>query len=185
MLYRTSHWLDGTVPMHIEVLLPAFVLGSILARPPGSDPHRDDTVEGSQMGPESPGEQPVATLIAAVFMFLVGLSLPPFAAESADTAIAALHGVSAAQPPLPWEVMAGHVVALTVPANLGKMVPAFAYRHVAPWRGGSGDAHRQPRLRTRRANDQHRHVVAGPQPRTYRHVHRAGQVAGRWAERPS
>jgi Kef-type K+ transport system membrane component KefB len=134
LLYTTSHWLDDTVPMHIEVLLPAFVVGCLLSRPPGSDPHRDDTMEGSQMGPESPGEQRVATLIAAVFMSVVGLSLPPFAPESADAATAALQSVSAAQPPLPWGVMAGHVLALTILANLGKMVPAFCYRREAHWR---------------------------------------------------
>jgi Kef-type K+ transport system membrane component KefB len=131
LLYTTSHWLDDTVPMHIEVLLPAFVVGCLLARPLGSDPHRDDTVEGSQMGPETPGEQRVATLIAAVFMGLVGLSLPPFAAE---WTAAAAGTVSAAQPPLPWGVMAGHVLALTIGANLGKMVPAFCYRREAHWR---------------------------------------------------
>jgi Kef-type K+ transport system membrane component KefB len=126
-----GHWLDATVPVHIEVLLPAFVVGCILARPPGSDPHRDDTVEGSQMGPESPGEQRVATLVAAVFMVLVGLSLPPFAGETAVTVVGT---VSAAQPPPPWGVMAGHVLALTVLANLGKMIPAFCYRQEASWR---------------------------------------------------
>jgi hypothetical protein len=102
LLSMTSHWLDDTVPVHLEVLLPAFVLGCLLARPAGSDPHRDDAVEGSQMGPETPGEQRVATLIAAVFMFLVGLSLPPFTAEAAETTTAALQSVSATQPPLPW-----------------------------------------------------------------------------------
>jgi Kef-type K+ transport system membrane component KefB len=132
LLYATSHWLDDTVPVHIEVLLPAFVVGCVLARPPGSDPHRDDAVEGSQMGPESPGEQRVATLVAAVFMVLVGLSLPPLAAET--TATAAPGTVSAAQPPLPWGVMAGHVLALTVLANLGKMVPALCYRREAHWK---------------------------------------------------
>jgi Kef-type K+ transport system membrane component KefB len=131
LLYTTSHWLDDTVPMHIEVLLPAFVAGCILARPLGSDPHRDDTMEGSQMGPETPGEQRVATVIAAVFMGLVGLSLPPLAAEMTA---AAAGTVSAAQPPLPWGVMAGHVLALTILANLGKMVPAFCYRREAHWR---------------------------------------------------
>jgi len=114
VLYTTSQWLDNTVPMHLEVLWPAFVLGCILSRPAGSDPHRDDTEEGSQMGPESPAEQRMATLIAAIFMFLVGLSLPPFGAESAETASAALHGVSAAQPPLSWGAMAGQVLALTI-----------------------------------------------------------------------
>jgi Kef-type K+ transport system membrane component KefB len=134
LLYTGSYLLDDTVPVHIEVLLPAFIVGCILVRPPGSDPHRDDAVEGSQMGPETPGEQRVATLIAAVFMGLVGLSLPPFAQESADTATVAFQSVSAAQPPLPWGVMAGHVLALTILANLGKMVPAFCYRREAHWR---------------------------------------------------
>src|SRR5262249_61816644 len=99
-----------------------------------SDPHRDDAVEGSQMGPESPGEQRVATLIAALFMGLVGLNLPPFVGESADAATAALQSVSAAQPSLPWGVMAGHVLALTLLANLGKMVPALCYRREAHWK---------------------------------------------------
>jgi Kef-type K+ transport system membrane component KefB len=132
LLYMTSHRLDATVPVHIEVLLPAFVVGCILARPPGSDPHRDDAMEGSQMGPETSSEQRVATFIAAVFMGLVGLSLPPLAGETAVTAAAGT--ISAAQPPLPWGVMAGHVLALTVLANLGKMVPALCYRREAPWR---------------------------------------------------
>jgi Kef-type K+ transport system membrane component KefB len=132
LLYTGSYLLDDTVPVHIEVLLPAFVVGCVLARPLGSDPHRDDAVEGSQMGPETPGEQRVATLIAAVFMGLVGLSLPPFAAETAATASA--ESISAAQPPLPWGVMAGHVLALTVLANLGKMVPALCYRREVHWR---------------------------------------------------
>jgi Kef-type K+ transport system membrane component KefB len=132
LLYTTSHWLDDTVPVHIEVLLPAFVVGCLLARPPGSDPHRDDAVEGSQMGPETPGEQRVATLVAAVFMGLVGLSLPPLAGETA--VIASAETISAAQPPLPWGVMAGHVLALTVLANLGKMVPALCYQREASWR---------------------------------------------------
>jgi hypothetical protein len=78
----TSHWLDDTVAVHIDVLLLAFVLGCVLARPPGSDPHHDDAAEGSQLGPETPGEQRVATLIGAVFMGLVGLSLPPLPAET-------------------------------------------------------------------------------------------------------
>jgi hypothetical protein len=83
------------------------------------------------MGPETPGEQQVATVIAAVFMGLVGLSLPPLAAEMTA---AAAGTVSAAQPPLPWGVMAGHVLAQTILANVGKMVPAVCYRREAHWR---------------------------------------------------
>ena len=40
-----SHSVNRPVPVHIEVLLPAFVVGCLLARPPGSDPHRDDAVD--------------------------------------------------------------------------------------------------------------------------------------------
>jgi hypothetical protein len=65
------------VPIHLEVLLPAFVLGCVLARPPGANPHSDDTREGVEEGPESPAEQRVSTIVSACFMVLVGLSMPP------------------------------------------------------------------------------------------------------------
>jgi Kef-type K+ transport system membrane component KefB len=38
-----------------------------------------------------------------------------------------------AQPMPGWGVMAGHVLALTGLANLGKMVPVLCYRREAPW----------------------------------------------------
>jgi hypothetical protein len=86
VFYTISRWRDDTVPVHIEVLLPAFVVGCLLARPPGSDPHRDDALEEHQMGPETPGEQRVATLVAAISMVPVGLRLPPLAEEVAMAA---------------------------------------------------------------------------------------------------
>jgi Kef-type K+ transport system membrane component KefB len=133
LLYAISSLIDHTVPVHVEVLLPAFVLGCILARPPGSDPHRDDALEDHQMGPESPSEQRVATLVAAMFMVLVGLSLPPLTEEVAAAATSLPETVSVAQPMPGWGVMAGRVLALTGLANLGKMVPALCYRREAPW----------------------------------------------------
>jgi len=36
--------IDDEVPIHIEVLLPAFVLGCMMRRPAGADTHRDDAV---------------------------------------------------------------------------------------------------------------------------------------------
>jgi Kef-type K+ transport system membrane component KefB len=133
VLYGASQWIDATVPVHIEVLLPAFVLGCILSRPPGSDPHRDDALEGQQMGPENPKEQRVAALVAALFMVLVGLSLPPL--TKAATATPTLQEtVSAAQPMPSWRVIGGHALAVTGLANLGKMVPALCYRREASWR---------------------------------------------------
>lgn len=131
-----SKWLDETVPIHIEVLLPAFALGCIIKPPPGSNPHIDDAHEGHQEGPESPIEQKVSTIVSAVFMVLVGLNMPPlFGVDSpghAATSAAALT-VTASQPPLNWSEIIAHVLLVTVLANLGKMVPAFSYRQEAHW----------------------------------------------------
>ncbi|MCB9490425.1 MAG: sodium:proton antiporter, partial [Deltaproteobacteria bacterium] len=48
-------------------------------------------------------------------------------AESAKLKLAAL-------PMMGWQAMVGHVAALTVLSNLGKMLPAFVYRDEAHWR---------------------------------------------------
>jgi Kef-type K+ transport system membrane component KefB len=134
LLYAGSTWIDDTVPIHIEVLLPAFALGCILARPLGSDPHRNDAREGHQEGPESAAEQRVATLVAAVFMLLVGLSLPPLFAEAMPATPPSPATLSAAQPMSSWGMMAWHVLVVTGLANLGKMFPAVCYRREAHWK---------------------------------------------------
>jgi Kef-type K+ transport system membrane component KefB len=117
-IYQTSKLVDEVVPVHIEVLLPAFVLGCMLARPEGDDPHADDEREGHQEGPSSPGEQRAATLVSALFMVLVGLSMP-------SLSLAELGGL---------DVFLLHVVAITVLANLGKTFPLLVYRDEASWR---------------------------------------------------
>jgi Kef-type K+ transport system membrane component KefB len=117
-IYQGTRLIADVVPVHVEVLLPAFVLGVMMARPPGHDPHRDDAREGHQEGPESPDEQRVATAISAAFMVLVGLSMPPIAAEGGSG----------------WGTLALHVLAVTALANLGKMFPLFTYRREAHWR---------------------------------------------------
>lgn len=117
LLYRGSKLLDDVVPIHIEVLLPAFVLGCVLARPAGTDPHRDDPRPGHQEGPEDPTEQRVSTIVSAVFMVFVGLSMPGIV----------LGDMSAG-------ALLAHTLALTVLANLGKMFPVLCYRKEAGWR---------------------------------------------------
>jgi Kef-type K+ transport system membrane component KefB len=109
------------VPIHIEVLLPAFVLGCMLARPVGSDPHHDDARDGHQEGPEDPAEQRVSGIVSGVFMVLVGLSMPAVATMMTAT------GPS-------WAAIGLHVVLVTLLANLGKMFPAFVYRREASLR---------------------------------------------------
>lgn len=112
---------DEVVPIHIEVLLPAFVLGCMLARPAGRDPHVDDSRPGHQEGPEDPSEQRFSSGVSAVFMVLVGLSLPIISLG--------VEGQSAN-----WSVIALHVVIVTVISNIGKIFPAFCYRKEAGWR---------------------------------------------------
>jgi Kef-type K+ transport system membrane component KefB len=119
-VYAASKVIDDVVPIHLEVLLPAFVLGCMLARPAGSDPHADDAREGHQEGPEDAVEQRVATLVSGLFMVLVGLSMPRIAGTDGASAI-------------PWGTLAWHTLALTVLANLGKMFPLFCYRAEAGW----------------------------------------------------
>jgi Kef-type K+ transport system membrane component KefB len=142
-IYLASKTIDVQVPIHIEVLLPAFVLGCLLRRPHGADPHRDDARPGHQDGPESAGEQRASTIISAAFMVLVGLSMPAIlaapAAPAATAAAAAAPAdlsttVTAAQPPLGIAAVLWHVLAITLLANLGKMFPALVYRREAHWR---------------------------------------------------
>ena len=117
VIYKASKVINDVVPIHIEVLLPAFVLGCVMAYPRGHDPHSDDAREGHQEGPESPQEQRVTTIISAAFMVLVGLSMPPIAVGSGS-----------------WHTIAIHVVIITALANLGKMFPLFVYRKEALWK---------------------------------------------------
>ncbi len=108
---HASRLIDGTLPIHIEVLLPAFILGTVLARPAGHDPHQDDAREGHLEGPESATEQRVATWVSAAFMVLVGLSIPVLSLQGAAGAGGLLL----------------HTLALTLLANTGKMFPMLCY----------------------------------------------------------
>jgi Kef-type K+ transport system membrane component KefB len=122
--------IDDEVPVHIEVLLPAFVLGCVMKRPAVADPHSNDAQEGHQEGPESPAEQRVATIISALFMLLVGLSMASVFA-GVDVSGAATQTVTAQQPAPDLSVLLLHVLIVTLLANLGKMFPAFCYRREA------------------------------------------------------
>jgi hypothetical protein len=163
LLYVGSKWIDPSVPIHIEVLLPAFVVGC-LARPKGipfdTDPRK---VEHSlHEALEKPSEKRASTVVSAAFMVLVGLSMPsifqgPDPQHNAPTT-ATLHAaapaetvdhaeaqggtdsgrytatVTASQPNLTWGMIALHVLMITVLSNIGKMYPFFCYRQEAHWR---------------------------------------------------
>lgn len=142
-IHLLSKVIDATVPIHLEVLLPAFVLGSVLARPQGANPHRNDAVEGSEEGPEGSREQRVSTVVSACFMVLVGLSMPAMFAGGTEATLSTQVYKALVYDGVPAAVMeeknvvpsgamiALHVLIITLLANLGKMFPAFCYRREA------------------------------------------------------
>lgn len=133
-IYLTGKLVSAQVPIHIEVLLPAFVLGCMMARPHGSDPHGDDARPGHQDGPEHPAEQRVSTIISAVFIMLVGMNMPVFLNPLTPTAHDIGQSVTAGQPMPGLGMILWHVLIVTVLSNLGKLYPAFCYRKEAHWR---------------------------------------------------
>ncbi len=163
ILYLVSKWMDPSVPIHIEVLLPAFVVGC-LARPkgipPDTDPERVEHKLHEEL--EKPAEKRASTIVSALFMVLVGLSLPsmfqgsdtqhnaptPAALHAAAPASTVdhpeMHGgtdtgrytstVTASQRNITWGMIALHVLIVTILSNIGKMYPFFCYRDEAHWR---------------------------------------------------
>jgi Kef-type K+ transport system membrane component KefB len=137
-VYLASRVIDDTVPVHLEVLLPAFVLGCLLTRPAEHDAHA--------AGHANAHEQRVSTIVSACFMVLVGLSMPPIQGatptaltEPIEKPVLAFAGaaadVLARKNAFPgWGWIAWHVVIITLLSNLGKMFPALCYRREASWR---------------------------------------------------
>jgi len=162
-IYSASKLVDDSVPIHIEVLLPAFILGSIIAYPkPGANSSKEvEYHKHSEI--ETPTERKVTTLVAGIFMVLVGLSMPlilsddvasrdgvmnqavepslhaagaPMAEQEASKIGGAqqIGRITAAQPSMEWELIVFHVLLITLLSNLGKMFPLFCYRKEAHWR---------------------------------------------------
>jgi hypothetical protein len=163
LIYMGSKLIDPSVPIHVEVLLPAFVIGC-LARPAETALNSDVKYVEHALHKvlERPAERQAASIVSAVFMLLVGLSMPaifdgsdsqhPLPAPSSLHAAApgssvddpVLHGgveegkyaatVTASQPKLGWGMIALHVLIITILSNIGKMYPAFCYSDEAHWR---------------------------------------------------
>lgn len=165
-VYKGSKLIDESVPIHIEVLLPAFVLGCVMAYPKqdkNGDVKKSDLEHNGHEAIETPTERRVAALVAAVFMVLVGLSMPLILSGDAavrggamaQTVEPSLHAagapmaeatasrigdtkeigrITAAQPGMGWELIFLHVLLITIISNIGKMFPALCYRQEAHWR---------------------------------------------------
>lgn len=114
VLYLGSKELYGEEgSIHIEVLLPAFVLGMIMK-------HREhDTLT----------EQRVSSGISFLFMFLVGMSMPHFiGVDFAETNAAAASSVTGSQEMMSWGMITFHVLIVSLLSNIGKLCPMFFYR---------------------------------------------------------
>jgi hypothetical protein len=94
--------------IHIEVLLPAFVLGMVI-----KDEHK-----------EKKSDHQFANFISYAFMFLVGLSMPVFMThlDNGNT------DSSMIQPVMSWGKVGMHVVVVTILSNIGKLYPLLHYR---------------------------------------------------------
>ena len=113
ILYLGSKELYGEEgSIHIEVLLPAFVLGMIMK-------HEEH---------DTPVERKVSTGISFLFMFLVGMSMPHFIGVNFAETHAGTHSVTGSQEMMSWGMILFHVVIVSFLSNIGKLCPMFFYR---------------------------------------------------------
>lgn len=103
IIYAIGYQIDPQVPIHLEVLLPAFVLGMLL-----KINHKD--LETKEM-------MSTSRAISSAFMVLVGLSMPYMG--------------ELIQGELPYMALLGHVITVTVLSNIGKCFAIFCYKKEA------------------------------------------------------
>lgn len=96
--------------IHIEVLLPAFVLGMTMR-------HRHV---------DSAAEARASSFVSFLFMFLVGVSMPLFIGVQHAEALSGHHSVTGSQPMMSWGTIAVHVLIVSLLSNLGKLFPVFS-----------------------------------------------------------
>ncbi|MBS0623225.1 MAG: sodium:proton antiporter [Verrucomicrobia bacterium] len=127
-MYLVTTYLKDIYPLQLEVLLPAFVLGCMLALPAKK--------KGGCDFFEKDSEKKVKFLIGALFIFLVGLSMPALEISRSVTS-----GSSIRQILLEYKIgslnlitVGWHVLVITFLSNLGKMFPLFCYRKEAKWK---------------------------------------------------
>ena len=96
--------------IHIEILLPAFILGMVMKT-------RENHSRSNEIA---------SSVISYMFMLLVGLSAPlfigvDFGATAGDCMIGRVGDMS-------WGEIAFHVLITTILSNVGKLLPVFFYR---------------------------------------------------------
>ena len=112
-VYLISKHLYGEAgSIHIEVLLPAFVLGMVMK-------HKEH---------DTPPERKVSTGISFLFMFLVGMSMPRFLGVDFAEASLGQHSVTGSQEMMSWGMIMLHVLIVSLLSNIGKLFPVFFYK---------------------------------------------------------
>lgn len=108
---------EETIHVQFEVLLPAFALGCIIYNP--HDPTRPEkhAYEHAYIEPKEMPWKWVDIIVKNFFMFLVGASLPKMHFGTMGIGI-----------------VVGHVAALTILSNIGKMFPSLCYKKEASLR---------------------------------------------------
>merc|ERR1719171_465084 len=89
VLYYVTHYHIAMESIHIEVLLPAFILGAVIQVEHDDTNHQADhqdeaAPKEAEHELEHLQDQKVHTVISAVFMVFVGLSMPPLFGDAED-----------------------------------------------------------------------------------------------------
>lgn len=112
-VYMVSKYFYGDEgSIHIEVLLPAFVLGMVMK-------HKEI---------DTPLEHKVSTGVSFLFMFLVGMSMPLFVGVDFSETHSGTHSITGSQEMMSWGMIIYHVVIVSLLSNVGKLFPVLFYR---------------------------------------------------------
>ena len=111
----TKYVFGAESALHIEILLPAFVLGMVMKHHTGHISTKT--------------EQVVSDSISYVFMMLVGLSTPLFLGIDMSKVSESVNSITGAQPMMSWGEIGFNVLIVTIISNIGKMFPVLCYKH--------------------------------------------------------
>ena len=112
--YFTKSLFGSEEAIHIEVLLPAFVLGMVMKH------HVHHTPTDTEIR--------ITDIISYTFMLLVGLSTPVFIYGDIAKLDSSPTSITASQEMMSWGSIAFHVVIVTLISNIGKLYPVLCYR---------------------------------------------------------
>jgi Kef-type K+ transport system membrane component KefB len=116
ILYYITNYHIAMEAIHIEVLLPAFILGVVIETEPEDEDHVPDHIAEAQ-------DEKAKTYVSAIFMILVGFSMPPLFGDEQGEGDAMSAGA-----------FVGHVVVVSILMVLGKMFPVACYQKEATLR---------------------------------------------------